>query len=269
MIKVCFILSRNNGKDSIEFSITLTMISLIVHSCKPKKKIKNNRYQNPTPLSSDNCLNNMRYHLSNPSPWLRTIRILLQKLSKGSVRNEELHDLKITTNESQTPLVEVSSIATFTAVNEFFQSDGYKTDMHILNGFNLDRKDEKSTICGRYTSSLLVTWIEEIARKTETSIMTPRLLHPILHMLITLILTLFFFRDQYLHIKEDSRTRGVKLDFIIMKEDAQQLPLTSIIQRQYPFNDNLTCIELYTLLAIASIKYHTQSLIDNSMIYKV
>ncbi|KAA8563614.1 hypothetical protein EYC84_010514 [Monilinia fructicola] len=41
-------------------------------------------------------------------------------------------------------------------------------------------------------------------------------------------------RDQYLHIKEDSRTRGVKLDFIIMKEDAQQLPLTSIIQRQYP-----------------------------------
>jgi hypothetical protein len=84
------------------------------------------------------------------------------------------------------------------------------------------------------------------------------------------MLTSLSTRKHRLHITEDSRTRGVRPNLtIVSKRDTQQLPLISIDQRKEPIEKGLTCIELYTLLAIAAKKYLAHPFADGTVIYQV
>ena len=68
----------------------------------------------------------------------------------------------------------------------------------------------------------------------------------------------------------DSRTRGVLSTLtIVSKEDAQQRPLISFVQRKQAIEKGLTCAELYTLLTLAAKKLLTQPFVEDTAIYQV
>jgi hypothetical protein len=84
------------------------------------------------------------------------------------------------------------------------------------------------------------------------------------------MLTSLCSREHRLRITEDSRTRGVRPELtIVSKRNAQQLQLVSIDQRMTPLDKGLTCVELYTLLALAAKMYRAQPFADDNVIYKV
>jgi hypothetical protein len=77
-------------------------------------------------------------------------------------------------------------------------------------------------------------------------------------------------RNHRLHIREDSRTRGVRPDLtIVSKRNAQQLQLVSVDQRMQPLDKGLTCVELYNLLALAAKMYRAQPFADDTFMYQV
>ncbi|PQE06265.1 hypothetical protein CJF30_00005213 [Rutstroemia sp. NJR-2017a BBW] len=77
-------------------------------------------------------------------------------------------------------------------------------------------------------------------------------------------------REHRLCIAEDSRTRGVRPDLtIVSKRNAQQLQLISIDQRMQPLEKGLSCVELYTLFALAAKMYRAQPFADDTIIYQV
>ncbi|PQE19771.1 hypothetical protein CJF32_00010207 [Rutstroemia sp. NJR-2017a WRK4] len=156
-------------------------------------------------------------------------------------------DLNITINELQNPLAGVSSVAVNTLITDLLRTERIKSEIFCLHVMGFQKKGRNAS---DYISSLLMTWTEDLAYKAGGHIEV--------------------LRKHRLHIREDSRTRGVRPDLtIVSKRNSQQLQLVSVDQRMQPLGKGLTCIELYNLLALAAKMYRAQPFADDTFIYQV
>jgi len=159
-------------------------------------------------------------------------------------------DLNIAISEPWDPLARVLSTAVTTIIIAFFRTKAYHSEMRCLDAMGFQRRAGRSRSCGAYISALLVDWTTVLAKEAGDQVEV--------------------LRDHPLHITADSRTRGVLSTLtIVSKEDVQQWPLISFVQRKQAFDKGLTCTELYTLLALAAKKRHRQPFVEDATIYQV
>ena len=84
------------------------------------------------------------------------------------------------------------------------------------------------------------------------------------------MLTSLSTRAHTLRVTGDSYTRGVLSTLtMVPKQDTQQRPLISLVQRKQTLNDKLTSTELYTLLALAARKHLAQPFVKDITTYQV